>query len=74
MTSLMEKVSAMAAKNIRRKPSLNNKVTQDPACANCYYSQHQWSEQMGSWLVCTADPEQEPDTCDCYIREPGADG
>ena len=73
MTRLMQQVSEMAARNIRRRPSLQNEVTQDPACATCYFSMARWSEQAGHWLVCTAEPKQNPDCCDAYIREPGSD-
>ena len=73
MSRLMDIAKHLETKNVRRVPSLQNEVTKDPACRNCYFSQHQYSEQMGSWLVCTAVPKQDPDTCDAYLREPGAD-
>jgi len=73
MSRLMQIAKHLETKNIRRSPSMNNKVTQDPACATCYYSQCMWSEQSGQWLVCTADPGQDPDECDAYLREPGSD-
>ena len=71
MTRLMEKVSAMAAKNIRRKPSLNNPFKIDPACRTCYYSETRFSH-VGLYVVCTAD-QASADNCECYIREPGSD-